>query len=797
MHPIRLAVPTLLLATLLAVPVGARDEPTLDQRLARLVERLEAERVAAHVPGLALAVVVDDEVVLTRGFGLADVEADRPVTPETLFAIGSSTKAFTATLVGMLADDGVLGWDDPVARHLPWFELQLRGGDAGAQVTLRDLLCHRTGFTRMSLLWAAAEVPRETILRTAARAEPWADFRREFLYNNVMYLAAGVASAQAAGKDWDALLRERLLEPLGMASSRSSVAAVREDPRLAVGYAWREGSQTWKRLEMRDLDAIGPAGAINSNAVDMARWVRFQLGRGALDGRRLIAEETLRETWEPQIEVGGGASYALGWMVHDRDGEPLVEHGGNIDGFSAQVALLPESGLGFALLANVSHTVLQQASLGIVLDALTEPWEEPGEVAEAALDYDELTGSYVADFTVFDDERFEVLVQNGRLAVDVPGQMVYELKDPDAEGKWYFALTDEIAVAFERDAEGEVVGMVMYQSGLTFELPLEGVEILPEVPLDELERYFGTFRDPALEADLTVLVKNNRLAVDVPEQMVYELHAPDDEGKWQLRISDQMAVRFNEEDGVVTSMTFFERGTVRELPRVAAADAKPLPTLEELARLRRPAERTAALAALDGLAARGTVRVAQAGVEGTITSWFGGSGRYRDDLDFGPFGGVRVSVVGDAAWSWDRVQGVQALDGAELAVARLQCPGATHGDWSLWFDEVSVLAAGEDPAGRGTVTLRLKREDLPAVKLTLDAATGDALVLETFLAQGPITLPVTIRMSEYRDVGGIRLPAVLESSNEATGRTIIRYEDFERGEPWPDATFVLRAPRGD
>ena len=182
--------------------------PALPDRLERLVDRLEQHRREFHIPGMAIAVVMDDEVVLARGFGVKDVQTQQPVTDQTLFAIGSTTKAFTAALIGMLVDEGRMSWDDPVTKYLPYFELEVDTGDE--VVTIRDLLCHRTGFTRMSLLWAANRVGREAVLRAATRAEPWAGFRERFLYNNVMYLAAGEAAGAAAGADWDALLGERL-----------------------------------------------------------------------------------------------------------------------------------------------------------------------------------------------------------------------------------------------------------------------------------------------------------------------------------------------------------------------------------------------------------------------------------------------------------------------------------------------------------------------------------------------------------------------------------------------------------
>lgn len=159
--------------TATATPAG----PTLEQRLDRLVERLEEQRQTLHIPGMAIAVVQNDKVVLARGFGMADLEHGTPVTPETIFGIGSSTKAFTSTLVGMLVDEGKMSWDDPVTDYLPYYTMAIDTDDPDAHVTMRDMMSHRTGFPRMGLLASNNDLLREEVLHAAAGAEPWAPFR--------------------------------------------------------------------------------------------------------------------------------------------------------------------------------------------------------------------------------------------------------------------------------------------------------------------------------------------------------------------------------------------------------------------------------------------------------------------------------------------------------------------------------------------------------------------------------------------------------------------------------------------
>jgi len=374
----RLTLVALLMSiTLWCVPFLPAQEPapeaedyTLEQRLERLVDVLEQKRREFHVPGMALAVVKDDAIILAHGFGWADIAEQIPATPETNFAIGSATKAFNTALIGMLVDEGRMGWDDPVTQHLPYFELKLNSPDEDAQATIRDLLCHRTGFMRMNLVWLNSGVSREEALRLAVRAEPMAPFRKRFNYTNIMYLASGEAAAHAGGKEWDTLIEERIFQPLGMNGSNSSVHAGRKDPHQATGYLWDDAKRSHKPLDLRDMDNIGAAGVINSNVLDMANWVRFHLGRGTFAGKRLLSEENHRETWTSQFELGPGMAYGMGWFVREWEGQLMIEHGGGVDGFNAQVGLLPASGLGFVLLTNRQTSGIPQASLEIVWEAL-------------------------------------------------------------------------------------------------------------------------------------------------------------------------------------------------------------------------------------------------------------------------------------------------------------------------------------------------------------------------------------------------------------------------------------------
>lgn len=253
------------------------------------------------------------------------MDSQTPDTPDTRFFIGSTTKAFTATLIGMLVDDGVMDWDDPVDEHLPYFNLDVRSDEAGARATIRDLLSHRTGFPRMGMLWANGTVPSERILEQAARAEPFAPFRARFYYNNVQYLAAGWAAAAAGGETWDRLIRNRILDPLGMNDTRPLMREAIGEDSTARGYSWNE------RLEKVEVSPVnaGIGRATEPPRVRLSRG-RVRFPQSAIEGDfRITAVGDDRIRIETDLgEFGQSVSVVdgeRGWVESSSPLQPFTE----------------------------------------------------------------------------------------------------------------------------------------------------------------------------------------------------------------------------------------------------------------------------------------------------------------------------------------------------------------------------------------------------------------------------------------------------------------------------------------
>jgi CubicO group peptidase (beta-lactamase class C family) len=353
-------------------PARALDPPAIDPVVT------EALR-AWDVPGLAVVVVSPERVLWLKGYGKRELGGEPPVTPDTIFPLASCTKAFTATLLAMLTDDGKLTWDDPVRKHWPDFHLADPLADAG--VTLRDLLTHRTGLASHDFLWYRAPWPLEEVVRRAGRLPFERPFRTSFQYQSVLYAAAGLAASKAAGESWDVLVQRRLFEPLGMTSARCTTPA----PEQALDRATPHRLDRHGRLRpipwYVQLEP-NPAGSIHVSARDLAPWLQFQLGDGTYHGRRLVSAANLAETHTPQfaLRLDGlvrdanpdtlQMSYGLGWVIQDYRGHLLVSHAGAIDGFRAHITLMPRAGLALALLSNRHQTRMNLALSNALVDRL-------------------------------------------------------------------------------------------------------------------------------------------------------------------------------------------------------------------------------------------------------------------------------------------------------------------------------------------------------------------------------------------------------------------------------------------
>ena len=359
---------------------GMTSTPALD-RLPGLDPMIRALLRDWRVPGLALAVIANDEVVAARGYGYADIAQKRPVTPDTTFAIGSCTKAFTTTALAMLVERGALDWDRPVRDYLPGF--RLFDEVAGARVTARDLACHRTGLPSHDPVWYRAGASRHEIVKRLAYLAPSRDFRSAYQYNNLMYIAAGVLVEAITGQTWEDFTRRRILEPLGMRRTSFSPARALALGGLALPYMERAGHATRIPFMSEGEDALSSAGWIHASVVEMIPWLRLHLAGGAAPGAgQLVAADRLAETHTPQVVAPEPTpmfsaypelaymTYGLGWRNAGYRGNRMVMHGGAIDGYCAHTSFMPGQGIGVVVLSNLDGQPAAQIAAYRVYDLL-------------------------------------------------------------------------------------------------------------------------------------------------------------------------------------------------------------------------------------------------------------------------------------------------------------------------------------------------------------------------------------------------------------------------------------------
>jgi CubicO group peptidase (beta-lactamase class C family) len=360
-------------ATLCASPVRTQPDPLagVDDYIAHAVKDWQA-------PGFAVAVVKDGRIVFSRGYGVRELGKPAAVDTHTLFAIGSTTKAMTAALVAMLVDEKKVEWDAPVTRYLPWF--QLKDPAVTTELMVRDLVTHRAGLGNADYLWYGQPASTAEILRRVKLIEPSYPVRAGFIYQNIMYAAAGAVIEAASGKPWAEMMRTRIFEPLGMNETIPTAATLSARPNVASPHAIVGGQV--RVIDNVSVDPVAAAGAVWSNVADMAKWMQFLLdgGRAGVDGKRLLSDESFTELFKPQaiapfdmypttrLIKPHWMTYALGWFQQDYQGQAVDFHTGSIDGMVAIHALIRDQRLGVYALGNLDHAEVRHAIMYSVFD---------------------------------------------------------------------------------------------------------------------------------------------------------------------------------------------------------------------------------------------------------------------------------------------------------------------------------------------------------------------------------------------------------------------------------------------
>lgn len=327
---------------------AASDDPALQGFDAEV----EATMRALNVPGVAVGVIRDGQVVLARGYGVREIGKPDAVDAATVFAVGSMSKSFTTAVMATQVDEGKLDWDRPVREYLPDFRLY--DPVATELATPRDLVTHRTGLPRHDFIRMSTYVDRAEVVRRLRYMPPSKSFREGYQYNNLMYVTAGYLSGVIAGSTWEDLVRDRIFVPLGMQRSNTSVKDSARIDNHAMPHVLKDGKPTVTAFYDYQRFGIGPNGAVNSTTDDMLKYLRMHIDHGrAVDGRQVISEAQVKELFTPVTVSGPDTAYALAWDRGQRHGQTFVEHGGAITGFTSQMIVFPDSKTGIVVLNNL------------------------------------------------------------------------------------------------------------------------------------------------------------------------------------------------------------------------------------------------------------------------------------------------------------------------------------------------------------------------------------------------------------------------------------------------------------
>lgn len=561
-----------------------------------LLERILKDRKAA---GFAVAVIKKDKIIYAKGFGYRDYEKKLPVTPNTLFAIGSCTKAFTSSVLGLFNKDNKLDYDKPARDYLP--ALQFFNNDLNNNVTVRDLMCHRTGLPRHDFSWYLFNTEsRDTLLQRIKYQEPTAPLRQTWQYNNFMFLVQGMIAEKLSGKSWEKNVKEKIFVPLGMNQSNFSVKDLAKAADASIGYTVHKDSIIYP-VDYYNINAMGPAGSINSSVNEMSNWVITWINGGKFNGKEILPAAYTREAMSSQMVISSGlpdpeipdahlSNYGFGWMISSYRGHYRVEHGGNIDGFSASTSFYPNDSLGIVVLVNQNASSVPGLVRNSIADRLLneKPIDWNGRVNQsqakakkAAKDAAATESSSrkpgttpshkLADYTgLFNHPgygSFEIINRNDSLFLASPNDLswlkhfhydIFEIYPIDKKYGIDTTEKSELKINFLSNTGGEINTVLLpLQAGLK-DLEFSRKAKPRELTKEELTRYTGQFELGPGAVVKFYLKGDKTLFAFLEGQPEYEL-IPVEKNKFDFKILDGYHIQFEEnEKGEIISASFIQ-----------------------------------------------------------------------------------------------------------------------------------------------------------------------------------------------------------------------------------------------
>ncbi len=549
----------------LALPAPAQKQKVqADTRLNGLDAQLQALVGEWKTSGFAVAVVEKNKVIYARGFGYRDVEKKLPVTPSTLFAVGSCTKAFTSGILGILRDENRVDFAESPSHYVP--ALRFHNHEMNNQITVRDLMCHRTGLPRHDYSWYLFNSDdRDSLISRIQFQEPSADVRTRYQYNNFMFLAQGVIAEKITGKSWEELVREKFFGPLQMKTSTLSIDEMTKSPEAALGYVLKDNAKL-DRIDYYHIRGMAPAGSINSSVSEMANWVMTWIYGGKFNGKQILPAAYVTEAMTPQMVTGiiptkehpdvHASSYGLAWSMLSYRGHYRVEHGGAIDGFQASTCFFPTDSIGIVVLANQGGSIMPSLVRNTVADRMlrlpahdwnTELKKQRDDGIKSELEARKTRQSSRKDGTAFSHKLDEyggryghpgygdirvITTRDSLFAVTPRINLwlrhfhydVFEGYEVDKSGRIDTADANPLKVDFRTDLAGSVSGMlIQIEPALDHPIEFSRKEETKPLTTDELKAYIGDYDISGATA--RIYTKNETiLCLFITGQPEYELN---------------------------------------------------------------------------------------------------------------------------------------------------------------------------------------------------------------------------------------------------------------------------------
>jgi CubicO group peptidase (beta-lactamase class C family) len=527
------------------------------------------------IPGVAVGIVVDGTVVYTKGFGFRDLEKKKCVTPDTLFPIGSVTKAFTAFSMGCLIDEGVMEWDDRVVDWLS--EFRLSDESVSQKLTLRELLSHQTRLPRHDYMWYNGDLTREELFCRLRYLDMASDSYDRFHYNNLLYTVVGMAVEKAAHKKWEEVVTQKILNPMGMTHTGFSVADMQKSTDYALPYIERKGEL--KQMKFRDYSSIAPAGGMYSSVSDLCRWIQMQLSQGEWQKQPLLSLMNFKEMHSPQVIVSGCPeskepqvrAYGLGWYIQSYQGALNIVHDGIADGFVSVVSLLPQKNIGIVVLSNKNFNPWSRLLVMDLFDRLLEiprnewlkdyfdGWKKNNELtaedqsAELNDRKKNTTPShsleeYAGEYENPGYGRIEVQYANGKLQT-LYNNFLYTLEH------WHYDMfnvceeSDDALVSFRgnkltfrTDSHGNVSELLVPFEKMSPDIVFLRKPVDLFSSADYLRAFTGVYEIYSYTVE--IILRNNVLYAVIPGQSTFEL-TPTGKNEFSVKSYSGFSVRFS------------------------------------------------------------------------------------------------------------------------------------------------------------------------------------------------------------------------------------------------------------